>query len=49
MSHQFKRKEIQPTQPQINKNYHHLTFVQYKKKTNQFIISLPYEKKKGKK
>jgi len=48
MSHQYKRKEIQPTQPQLNKNYHYLTFVQYKKKSNQFIISLPYEKNKRK-
>jgi len=28
----------------MKKNYHHPTFVQYKKNSYQFISSLPYEK-----
>jgi hypothetical protein len=29
----------------MKKNYHHPTFLQYKKKSHQFILSLQYEKK----
>jgi hypothetical protein len=29
----------------MKKNYHHPTFIQYKKKSHHFISSLPYEKK----
>jgi hypothetical protein len=31
----------------MTKYYHHPTFVQYKKKSHQFISSLQYEKKKS--
>jgi hypothetical protein len=29
----------------MKKNYHYPTFLQYKKKSHQFIFSLQYEKK----
>jgi hypothetical protein len=45
-----KRKEIQSTQPQINKNYYHPTFVQYKKNLiNLFSLYRMKKKEKRKK
>jgi hypothetical protein len=38
-----KRNSTNPTSNK-KKNYHHPTFIQYKKKSHQFISSLPYEK-----